>query len=577
MNTASSLPAHLQKYVVEQDYRRYTPEDQAVWRFILRQLKEFLSVHAHESYLEGLKRTGISIEEIPRIEKMDALLSDFGWGAVAVSGFIPPAAFMEFQSLGILPIASDMRSLDHLLYTPAPDIVHEAAGHAPILVNPEFAAYLRKYADVAKNAIISKEDMDQYNAIRELSDIKEDPDSTPEVIAQAEHHLETVNRGMKHVSEAALLSRMNWWTAEYGLIGDLKKPRIYGAGLLSSVGESRECLSDRVKKIPLDVQCIDYSYDITEPQPQLFVARDFYVLHDILNELANKMSFRRGGLHGLQEAVKAQTVNTVQLNSGIQISGVLQNFEVNERKEPIFLRFNGACQLSRNHREWPGQGRARHAHGFSSPIGLLVGSERGLSGLSEAEVRARGLIEDKPVRLEYRSGIVLEGTLRGSVRDSGRLQILTFAPCKVTRGKSILFDPTWGEFDLAVGETVISVSGGPADRSAFGDTNDFSAKRVPGKRPDTTAVARYQFFQKIRDARNSLNGAEWPSLVESFLSEQRQSWLPGLELFELGYAFGKQSDPLFAKLKRALDPLQFSDAEVRQTLGDGLRIANQTQ
>ena len=74
--------------------------------------------------------------------------------------------------MSILPIASDMRSVDHILYTPAPDIVHEAAGHAPILVDEKFASYLKSYAQVAKKAIISSEDLAQYEAIRDLRTLK---------------------------------------------------------------------------------------------------------------------------------------------------------------------------------------------------------------------------------------------------------------------------------------------------------------------------------------------------------------------------------------------------------------------
>ena len=177
-----NLPNHLKKYVVDQNYDRYTPIDQATWRYILRQLKDFLSKNAHECYLEGLEKTGISSEEIPKISEMNKKLKNFGWQAVPVSGFIPPAAFMELQSLSLLPIASDMRSLDHLLYTPAPDIVHEAAGHAPILVNTEYAEYLKAYAQVAKKSIISKDDLEIYEAIRNLSDIKENSSSTEQEI-----------------------------------------------------------------------------------------------------------------------------------------------------------------------------------------------------------------------------------------------------------------------------------------------------------------------------------------------------------------------------------------------------------
>ena len=292
---AKGLPAHLRRYVVDQDYSRYTPIDQAVWRHIMRQLKSHLAVHAHPCYVDGLQKTGIEIDRIPSISHMSERLETFGWRAVPVSGFIPPAAFMELQSLGVLPIASDMRTVEHLLYTPAPDIVHEAAGHAPILVDPAFAAYLKSYATVARKAIISREDMDQYEAIRVLSDLKEDPGSTPNQIRQAEEKLEKVNRSIKELSEAALLGRMNWWTAEYGLIGDLNAPKIFGAGLLSSVGESRSCLDPKVKKLPLTIDCINFSYDITEKQPQLFVVEAFEQLESVLQELAAQMAFRTGG------------------------------------------------------------------------------------------------------------------------------------------------------------------------------------------------------------------------------------------------------------------------------------------
>src|SRR4051812_2900251 len=96
------LPQHLQKYIVDQDYSKYSALDHAVWRYVLRQLRNFLGEHAHKSYLEGLKKTGIDIEQIPRIEHISRELEKFGWRALPVSGFIPPAAFMELQSLSVL-------------------------------------------------------------------------------------------------------------------------------------------------------------------------------------------------------------------------------------------------------------------------------------------------------------------------------------------------------------------------------------------------------------------------------------------------------------------------------------------
>lgn len=321
-----NIPNHLRRYVVSQHYDRYTPEDQAVWRFVMRQLKSYLSTHAHECYLSGLEKTGLTTERIPDISQMNEKLQKFGWGAIPVSGFIPPAAFMEFQSLGILPIASDMRSIDHILYTPAPDIVHEAAGHAPILVDEGFAQYLKNYAEVANKAILSHEDLKLYESIRILSDVKENPSSTAKEIEKCEKALLDTVESMTIVSEASLLGRMNWWTAEYGLVGDIEKPLIFGAGLLSSIGESRSCLKENVKKIPLTVSCVDYSYDITEMQPQLFVTPDFEHLNTVLNDLAERMSFKKGGLSGLETAKVAQTINTVELDTGLQISGQLVQY-----------------------------------------------------------------------------------------------------------------------------------------------------------------------------------------------------------------------------------------------------------
>ena len=94
----NNIPEHLKEFIVEQDTTHYQPVDHAVWRYSLRQLKNFLSKNAHECYLDGLEKTGITVEEIPSIDNMCKKLQEFGWSAVPVSGFIPPAAFMEMQS-----------------------------------------------------------------------------------------------------------------------------------------------------------------------------------------------------------------------------------------------------------------------------------------------------------------------------------------------------------------------------------------------------------------------------------------------------------------------------------------------
>ncbi|MGE0762438.1 MAG: aromatic amino acid hydroxylase [Bdellovibrionales bacterium] len=572
-----NIPAHLKKYVVEQNYDRYTAEDQAVWRFLMRQLKDFLSTNAHPCYVEGLERTGISVEEIPHINQMDERLSEFGWGAVPVSGFIPPAAFMEFQSLGILPIASDMRSIDHLTYTPAPDIVHEAAGHAPILINPEFAEYLKRYADVAKNAIISRQDMDQYEAIRRLSDVKENPASTPAEIQAAETHLNEVNKKLTSVSEAGWLSRMNWWTAEYGLIGPLMNPKIYGAGLLSSLGESKECLSAKVLKLPLSIDCIDISYDITEPQPQLFVAPDFNALNTVLDQLATRMAFRMGGSIGLQRAKQAEALVTVELDSGLQISGVLSDYKV-KGHDVDFVRFSGPVALALDNHQLPEHGRQLHAQGFSSPLGRIEGFDRPLTSASDSDLANLGIIKGQVAHLQFGSDIEVHGQVVDWVRNKHRLLLIQFESVKVHVGNEVLFDPAWGRFDMAVGEKVISVFGGAADRGAYGESEDFISARVPVRVLSTELKNRCEFYAQVRRLRQGISASTdtiWASLHQQYFQELSHHWLPALELIEL--ALMKRLDNFSTEvesLKNHLQKFSTSSSAIKECISNGLRLAD---
>lgn len=572
------LPPHLRKYVVEQHYEKYTAVDQAVWRYILRQLKAFLSKHAHECYVEGLSKTGIDIERIPRIEDVSKKLQEFGWRALPVSGFIPPAAFMELQSLGVLPIASDMRTLDHLLYTPAPDIVHEAAGHAPILIHPEFSDYLRRYAQVAKKAIISKEDLDLYEAIRDLSDIKENPTSTPAQVKAAEEHLEKVGKSISHISEASELSRMNWWTAEYGLIGDLNNPKIFGAGLLSSVGESKWCLSAKVKKIPLTVDCIKTSYDITEPQPQLFVATDFKNLVQVLDEMADQMAFRVGGLQGLRKAIQAESVNTAELNSGIQISGQIVEAITDSTGAVAYLRLQGPSQLSYQDKELSGHDKTYHAHGFGTPVGFLKAHPgKCPSTFTDAEWMSLDVVPGKTAHLEYASGVVVTGKVQSRTARDGKTILISLTKASANFGDRVLFAPEWGTFDMAVGSSVVSVFGGPADREAYGETTDFVAKRVPAPKYSDTELKRQELYAALRKAReDKLQGDALTATLEKLLAEHKtvapQDWLLYLEALELVLSRAPQSS-LKTQLEKDLSQLASKDEKTSGLIADGLVLA----
>lgn len=330
------LPKHLRSYIHPQHYAHYSAVDQAVWRYVMRLNRHVLPKIAHSSYLEGLEKTGIETGQIPNMYGMNRILKDIGWAAVAVRGFIPPQAFMAFQAYQVLVIASDIRTLEHIGYTPAPDILHEGAGHAPIIANPEYAEYLRRFGEIGSKAISNTYDKALYTAVRTLSDIKENPATPPAQIKEAEEAVIALQQKETAPSELAQIRNLHWWTVEYGLIGSMENPKIYGAGLLSSISESQSCLSNEVKKIPYTLAAAQQGFDITKPQPQLFVTPDFAHLSMVLEEFAQTMALRNGGLEGLHQLIASEENGTIELSTGLQVSGLFTQC-IEDKGKPIYL------------------------------------------------------------------------------------------------------------------------------------------------------------------------------------------------------------------------------------------------
>ena len=364
------LPKHLLQYVVDQNYKHYTAIDQAVWRYVMRQNINYLPSVCHGSYIDGLKKTGLSVDSIPSMYGMTRILKDIGWYAVAVDGFIPPTVFMEFQAHNVLVIAADIRQIDHIGYTPAPDILHEAAGHAPIIADEKYSNYLKKFGEIGSKAFSSAKDLELFNAIRELSILKEAPGIDQNTIKKSEDRVLNLQLAINNLSEMARIRNLHWWTVEYGLIGDLTNPKIYGAGLLSSISESVNCLSNKVKKIAYDINAADIVFDITKEQPQLFVASDFNHLNKVLDDFSETMAFKKGGDYAVELAIGSKSVSTCEFNSGIQVSGIFNEL-IKVKKKGVYLKTHGPTALSYKGKEIRNHGIHYHSDGFGAPIGVI--------------------------------------------------------------------------------------------------------------------------------------------------------------------------------------------------------------
>lgn len=570
------LPKHLKQYIKPQNYEDYTPIDQAVWRYVMRKNVDYLSKVAHKSYLEGLEKTGISIDDIPNMYGMNRILKEIGWAAVAVDGFIPPSAFMEFQAYNVLVIASDIRQLEHIEYTPPPDIIHEGAGHSPIIANPEYAEYLRRFGEIGSKAISSAKDYELYEAVRHLSIIKEAEGTRKADIDKAQKKIEDLQDNMGVPSEMALIRNLHWWTVEYGLIGTLEEPKIYGAGLLSSIGESAWCMTDKVKKIPYSIEAAHTSFDITQPQPQLFVTPDFAYLNQVLEEFANTMSLRKGGLNGLEKLINSKELGTVELSTGLQISGNFDNVIAHEGK-PVYLQTIGNTALAYREKELIGHGILQHSKGFGSPIGKLRGINLAIEDMSPRDLKAYKIYEGEVVSLEFIGDVRVSGEIITGTRNlKGEIILITLDNCTVTHNEKILFQPGSGLYHMAVGENIGSVFNGPADLKSF----DLAATR---KVSDTAIKAAKtekkkqleQFYKQVREFREGKNVTISRNKVfQEIKANHSKDWLLSVELYELAKNNGDED---FAKdLKLYLETLKNQKPQLGHLIDDGLSLVDKT-
>ena len=564
------LPAHLQQYIKPQNYDEYSSINQAVWRYVMRKNVDYLSKVAHNSYLEGLKKTGISIDSIPNMYGMNRILEEIGWAAVAVDGFIPPAAFMEFQAYNVLVIASDIRQLEHIEYTPAPDIIHEGAGHAPIIANPEYAEYLRRFGEIGCKAISSSHDYEVYEAIRELSILKEAEDTPKEKIEEVEKRVDDLQNADVKPSEMAQIRNLHWWTVEYGLIGTPENPKIYGAGLLSSIGESKSCMTDEVKKYPYTIEASKKEFDITKPQPQLFVTPDFAHLSLVLEEFANKMALRKGGLEGVQKLIDSKNLGTVEFSTGIQVSGNFENVIEHEGK-PIYVQTKGKTALSYREKELVGHGVSTHPEGFGSPVGSLKGINLAIEDMSPRDLRAYDIYEGEKISLQFEGGINVEGEIITGTRNlQGKVILISFKNCTVTYKDEILFRPEWGRYDMAVGKEIVSAFAGPADHESFDlITHKTSSTTIKSKKtPEREELeSLYESVRNIRNGENtkfSLNAA-----FDIAKKDHPKDWLLSVEIYELAV----DKDPKLAEeVKTRLEELKTQRPEIAHLIDDGIEM-----
>jgi phenylalanine-4-hydroxylase len=247
------------------------------------------------------------------------------------------------------------------------------------------------------------------------------------------------------------------------------------------------------------------------------------------------MAFRVGGLEGLLKAVECKNVCTAVFSSGLQVSGVLTDVGMGRDNEVTFLRTTGASSLAFDNKELPGHNKVYHVEGFSSPVGKLKGFDKALEDLSEKELEVAGIITGKTVDLDYESGIQLRGKVENIERRNHKNILISFSDCSVTdEAGKVLFDPSWGNYDMAVGEKIISVFSGAADKDAYEEIALKSDTPTFHPHYDERTKQYHSLYQTVRDVRENHSGFEQLSGVWSQLKDDfRDDWLCSMEILEI--------------------------------------------
>ncbi|MDE0559302.1 phenylalanine 4-monooxygenase [Algoriphagus sp. NF] len=229
---------------LRQDYEAYTAEDFKVWKILYERQMPNLPKAASQAYLDGVEIVKFTADRIANFEELNKILKETtGWAVQVVPGLIDDDLFFGLLNNRRFPSSTWLRKMEQLDYLEEPDMFHDAFAHMPMLTNQPYVDFLEKLSGIA----------------------------------------------LKHIDDPwaiQLLSRIYWFTIEFGLIRENGELRIYGAGILSSKGETKFSLSDEPAHYPYDVKRImNQEYWKNKFQDKYFVIESYEQLYNSIPEI----------------------------------------------------------------------------------------------------------------------------------------------------------------------------------------------------------------------------------------------------------------------------------------------------
>ena len=247
------------------------------------------------------------------------------------------------------------------------------------------------------------------------------------------------------------------------------------------------------------------------------------------------MAYKTGGKSGVEKAIKAENVTTTVYNSGLQISGIIKNYVNDKNGEIIYLNYDKNVQLSYNDTEIDGHGTDYHSEGYGAAIGLLSESGLPIHKLTKNELVTLGVEEGNHIILKFSGGIIISGLIKNILKLDGRPILISIENCSVMLDDKYLFKPEWGTYDLACGNKIVSVFGGPADWS-----NYYNSKTKPNSvtyqssniSPENIELNKL-YIQVEKFKKNNSSNKNYIPILNKLYKYYPKEWLLCMNIYEV--------------------------------------------
>jgi phenylalanine-4-hydroxylase len=256
-----------ERATVVQDWDAYTAAEHEVWRILYGRRVQELQSTGSERVLRGLELVGLQPDTVPDLLEVSRRLEPLTrWRAIPVSGFLPAGTFFESLATRRFPTTVTVRPRQQLDYLPEPDIFHDVFGHVPLHADPVFADALQRCGQLGAAA--------------------------------------------REGEERTALTRLFWFTIEFGLVRERGEPRIFGSGLVSSSKDAANALGGGCERRPFSLDAVlEQPFAIDDLQPVLFVLESFDQLLEAFDDAARRLGLAPpgGGRSISRQSVAAPT------------------------------------------------------------------------------------------------------------------------------------------------------------------------------------------------------------------------------------------------------------------------------